>query len=88
MPREAQALTTVDLLSAAAAISCPVLLLLGERSPPWAGDITRALAAALPAADLAVLPGQGHEAVDSAPELVVSELRRFFGGGAAAGAAG
>jgi pimeloyl-ACP methyl ester carboxylesterase len=81
MPREAEALTSADLLSGAGGISCPVLLLLGERSPAWAGDITRALAAALPAAELVVLPGQGHEAVDSAPELVVSELRRFFGDG-------
>lgn len=35
MPREALALTSVDLLSGAGAISCPVLLLLGERSPAW-----------------------------------------------------
>ena len=39
----------------------------------------RALAAALPAAEVAVMAGQGHEALDSAPELIVSELRRFFG---------
>ena len=34
MPREAQALTSVDPLSGAGAITCPVLLLLGEHSPP------------------------------------------------------
>ena len=60
-------------------VTCPALLLLGATSPAWAGDITRELAAALPAAELVVLPGQGHEAVDSAPELVVRELAGFFG---------
>ncbi len=86
MPREAQALTSVDPLSGAGAITCPVLLLLGEHSPAWAGDISRALAAALPAAELAVLPGQGHEAVDSHPGLVVGELQRFLGAGEPASA--
>jgi len=46
-----------------------------------AGQITRGLAAALPAAEIAVLPGQGHEAIDSAPEVVVSGLQRFLGNG-------
>jgi pimeloyl-ACP methyl ester carboxylesterase len=77
LPREAQALTTADLLSAARSVTSPVLLLLGATSP-WAGDITRALQAALPAAELLILPGQGHEAVDAAPDLVVGELDRFF----------
>ncbi len=79
LPREAEALTSVDLPGAARQVTCPALLLLGAASPAWAADITRELAAALPAAELVVLPGQGHEAVDSAPELVVSELDRFFG---------
>lgn len=79
LPREAEALTSVDLPGAARMVTCPALLLLGATSPAWAGDITRELAAALPAAELVVLPGQGHEAVDSAPELVVRELDGFFG---------
>ena len=79
LPREAEALTGVDLPGAARMVTCPALLLLGATSPAWAGDITRELAAALPAAELVVLPGQGHEAVDSAPELVVRELAGFFG---------
>jgi hypothetical protein len=38
-----------------------------------------ALAAALPAAELASLTGRhGHKAIDSAPGLVVRELRRFL----------
>ena len=58
-----------------------MLLLLGADSPPWARDIARALAAALTGAELVVLSGQGHHAVDSAPD-VVRELERFFGDGA------
>jgi pimeloyl-ACP methyl ester carboxylesterase len=78
LAREARALTSVDLLSLAAAVTCPVLLLLGARSPAWATDITRALARALASAELVVLPGHGHDAFDSAPDLVVRELQRFF----------
>ena len=68
----------MDLPGAARLVSCPALLLLGATSPAWAGAITRELAAALPAAELVVLPGQGHEAVEEAPDLVVRELERFF----------
>jgi pimeloyl-ACP methyl ester carboxylesterase len=81
LPREAHALMSVDLPGLAAAVTAPALLLLGATSPAWAGDVTRAIAAALPAAELVVLPGHGHEAVDSAPDLVVRELHRFFGNG-------
>jgi pimeloyl-ACP methyl ester carboxylesterase len=78
LPREAQALMSVDLPGLAASVAPPALLLLGTASPAWAGDITRAIAAALPAAELVILTGHGHEAIDSAPGLVVRELHRFF----------
>jgi pimeloyl-ACP methyl ester carboxylesterase len=78
LPREARAIMSVDLLKDARAVTCPVLLLLGENSPPWAGDITYKLAATIAKADVAVLPGQGHQAIDSAPDVVVGELQRFF----------
>jgi len=78
LPREAEALGNVDLARIAAKVTTPVLLLLGTESPPWAGEITRALAATLPIADLVSLLGEGHDAIDSAPDLIVSELRRFF----------
>lgn len=81
LPREARALAGVDLPGLARAVTCPVLLLLGTQSPAWAHGITAALAAVLPGADLATLPGQGHDAVDAAPELVVAELDRFLAGG-------
>lgn len=78
LPREARAIMSVDLLKDARAVTCPVLLLLGENSPSWAGDITYELAATIAKADVAVLPDQGHEAIASAPDLVVGELGRFF----------
>ena len=78
MPREARALTEVDLLAQAAHVAAPVLLLLGADSPPWAGEITRSLAGVLPASRLVTLPGQGHEAINAAPDLVLDQLRAFF----------
>lgn len=78
MPREAQALSRADLLSRAPAIRLPVMLLQGSESPRWARDITRILEAALPLAELVVLPGQGHEAIDAAPDMIVSELEDFL----------
>ena len=78
MPREAQAIADTDLTVLAAAIPVPVLLILGAQSPAWAHDITRDLAAALPQSTLAVLDGQGHEAIETAPGLLVSQLAGFF----------
>ena len=78
MPREALALATVDVTALAAAVTVPVLLLLGSRSPAWASDITGALADVLPQSTLAVLDGQGHEAIESAPGLLESRLAAFF----------
>ena len=79
MPREARALATADLAAAAGQVRQPVLLLLGTASPPWAGQITRELAAVLPAATVTELPGAGHEALDTAPSLLVTEVLRFLG---------
>jgi pimeloyl-ACP methyl ester carboxylesterase len=77
MPREARALATADLTAAARHVRQPVLLLLGTASPPWAGQITRELAAVLPAATVTELPGAGHQALDTAPDLLVTETLRF-----------
>jgi pimeloyl-ACP methyl ester carboxylesterase len=79
LPREAHALAAADLAGAACQVRQPVLLLLGTASPPWAGEITRELAAALPAATVTALPGAGHEALDQAPDLLVAEVLRFLG---------
>jgi pimeloyl-ACP methyl ester carboxylesterase len=79
LPREAHALAAADLTSMARRVRQPVLLVLGTASAPWAGEITRELAAALPAATVTELPGTGHEALDSAPDLLVAEILRFLG---------
>ena len=79
LPREAHALAAADLTGIARLVRQPVLLLVGTASPPWAGEITRELATALPAATVAELPGAGHEALDTAPDLLVAEVSRFLG---------
>jgi pimeloyl-ACP methyl ester carboxylesterase len=78
LPREADALTGVDLPDLARTVTQPVLLILGTNSPPWAATITRALERALANAEIVSLAGHGHEAVDAAPRLVGSELHRFL----------
>ncbi|HEV3268953.1 MAG TPA: alpha/beta hydrolase [Acidimicrobiales bacterium] len=80
LPREAKALRSVNLTSLAPEVTTPVLLLLGTKSPPWASDITRALAASMLNASIVSLVGQGHDAIDTAPELVVGELKCFLEG--------
>jgi pimeloyl-ACP methyl ester carboxylesterase len=79
MPRESAALSVVDLEALAAKVEVPVLLLLGSASPAWARDLTAKVAAALTHKTLAVLDGQGHDAVNQAPELLVTQLAGFFG---------
>ena len=78
LQREGLALIQVDLLATARTVACPVLLLLGENSPHWARDITHALAETLATPEVVRLPGIGHEAIFAEPDLLVSELRRFF----------
>ena len=78
LPREARALAEVDLAAEAAGVRQPVLLLLGAASPNWAGEITRQLAAALPAATVTELPGVGHRGLDTAPDLVTAAVIGFL----------
>jgi pimeloyl-ACP methyl ester carboxylesterase len=78
MPRESEALSTVDLPALAIEVAVPVLLILGSASPAWAHEITQDLDAALTNQTLAVLDGQGHDAIDAAPELLLTQLTSFF----------
>jgi pimeloyl-ACP methyl ester carboxylesterase len=78
MLREGRALARHDRSALAPAVHQPVLLLLGTNSPPWAGSITQALHRALSNSTVVLLPGQGHEAIDSAPALVADALQSFF----------
>jgi pimeloyl-ACP methyl ester carboxylesterase len=58
-------------------LAVPALLLLGEESPDWAHEATERIRAALPDARVAVLPGQGHLANVTAPDLLADEVARF-----------
>jgi pimeloyl-ACP methyl ester carboxylesterase len=56
----------------------PTLLLLGNESPSYATESTAAIAAALPDARLIRMPGQGHVAMLTAPELFANEVISFL----------
>ena len=55
------------------------LLLVGGESAPVFRKATDALHEALPHSEVVVLPGQRHVAMDTAPDLFLSEVRRFLG---------
>jgi pimeloyl-ACP methyl ester carboxylesterase len=65
--------------SALRGLAAPVLLLLGEESPPWAHERTAWLQKRLADCRIATLRGQGHVATMTAPELVAGELVAFLG---------
>lgn len=58
-------------------LALPVLLQTGSESPTGL-YLTEALAAALPAARVEVLPGQAHEAMTTAPRLYAEALLGFL----------
>lgn len=62
-------------LIAAAAPSCPVLVLVGDANPPFFVDAARRLADALPSARLQILEGAGH-VVD--PEALAPAVGEFI----------
>jgi pimeloyl-ACP methyl ester carboxylesterase len=59
-------------------LATPTLLLLGEESPNWGREGTERVSAALRDARIALLRGQGHAAIMTAPELVAEEVTRFL----------
>jgi pimeloyl-ACP methyl ester carboxylesterase len=61
-------------------LAVPTLLLLGERSPSGQRSIVHAIDAALRDSRIVDLPGQGHMAQTTAPELVATALVRFVPG--------
>jgi pimeloyl-ACP methyl ester carboxylesterase len=56
----------------------PTLLLQGGDSPPFLKTITEAIAAAFPNSRIAVMPGQQHIAMNTAPELFLHEVLTFL----------
>jgi pimeloyl-ACP methyl ester carboxylesterase len=59
----------------------PVLLLVGGASPAHELEHARGVAASLPDARIAVMPGQQHVAMYTAPELFVREIVAFMEAG-------
>lgn len=59
-------------------VEVPTLLLEGGDSAAPFKEADRALLAALPHCQIAVLPGQRHTAMDTAPELFLSEVLDFL----------
>jgi pimeloyl-ACP methyl ester carboxylesterase len=59
-------------------LTVDTLLLLGGDSPHEYGDFIKAIDAALPNGRLVILPGQQHVAMNTAPELFVSEVLKFL----------
>jgi pimeloyl-ACP methyl ester carboxylesterase len=60
-------------------LAIPTLLLVGEESPPEEHAHAAELAARLPAATISVVPGQGHIAPVTAPQLLADLISRFAG---------
>lgn len=58
-------------------MTTPTLLLLGGESPRYFADATEAIGEVLPNARIAVLDGQQHVAMNTAPALFVRELLEF-----------
>lgn len=66
--------------SAWVSLKLPVLLIVGERSNEHPLlDSSRALKAAVPGSTMVTLAGQEHGATALAPDMVATELRKFFG---------
>ena len=59
-------------------LTVPTLLLLGENSPPSLTKPTERLASVLPSSRVVVMPGQGHIAMRTAPELFLREVIGFL----------
>ncbi len=61
-------------------VAVPTLLLLGGASPAPFRAALELVQAAIPHAELAILPNQQHAAIDTAPDMFLRELLRFLAG--------
>lgn len=61
-----------------AELRMPLRILFGSVSPPWLQAAARAAHRAAPASSLVELPGQAHGAMDTAPQMFVDQVTRFF----------
>ena len=59
-------------------LQTPTLLLLGGDSPPFLKQITETLHATLPNSQIALMPGQQHTAMYSAPQVFTDAIVKFL----------
>jgi pimeloyl-ACP methyl ester carboxylesterase len=59
-------------------IRCPALVMAAEHDPGQGPEMARAIAAEIPGAELAILPGLRHMALAEAPDAVTAPLMRFL----------
>ncbi|HSQ64732.1 MAG TPA: alpha/beta hydrolase [Polyangiaceae bacterium] len=79
LPRELRADDTYRFEPARfATMHTPTLLLLGGDSPPFFKKGVETVQAALPASRVAVMPGQQHAAMNTAPELFLRLVSEFL----------
>ena len=60
-------------------ISAPVRFLLGTETAPALASSTRAAHAAVPGSELVELPGEAHNAMDTDPEMFVTQVEDWLG---------
>jgi pimeloyl-ACP methyl ester carboxylesterase len=58
-------------------LAVPTAFLVGENNPPAGRTVAERAAAAMPNAQVIILPGQGHTAMNTAPELFVETVEQF-----------
>ncbi len=81
LPAELRASRSYRLeLAPLADLAVPTMVLIGELSGPEVQRPARQIAESLPDATVVTLPGQGHGAMLSGPELFASEVVRFVDG--------
>jgi pimeloyl-ACP methyl ester carboxylesterase len=59
-------------------VRVPTLFLLGTESPRIMHDSTKAAAAALQSSRVEILPGQGHAAMTTAPQMFLDKVLGFL----------
>jgi 3-oxoadipate enol-lactonase len=72
------ALAALDLTSSIATIRNPTLVVVGELDAATPPEMARALAKALPKADLIEIPGCGHAPMAQAPETFINTISDFL----------
>ena len=78
LPRELRSLNAYRLPEQVGKLSIPVLLLLGGDSPPVFVRANARLEKTLPNSRSVVMPGQKHNAMDTAPGLLVGAVLDFW----------